>query len=232
MKNTLACLAAVGGLILCASVKEYTPTSGYEPRTMRGWSILVNRELLNEHAELAERTLELLEHQLYQITRAVPAQAVQELRQVSFWVEYRAPRHPCMCYHPSRPWLQENGFNPEKAGGIEIANAENFLAWTRDQPWMVLHEMAHAYHHQVLGYDQPELKQAFAAAVKGGRYQSVLHVSGRLRRAYALNNDQEYFAECTEAFFGTNDFYPFVRAELKQHDPPMHDLLKKLWKAE
>ena len=42
----------------------------------------------------------------------------------------------------------------------------------------------------------------------------------------------EYFAESTEAFFGTNDFYPFVRAELKQHDPKMFDLLWKLWGAE
>ena len=25
----------------------------------------------------------------------------------------------------------------------------------------------------------------------------------------------EYFAEASEAFFGTNDFYPFVRAELR-----------------
>jgi hypothetical protein len=41
----------------------------------------------------------------------------------------------------------------------------------------------------------------------------------------------EYFAEATEAFFGTNDFYPFVRSELKQHDPQMYDLLRKLWEA-
>ena len=47
-----------------------------------------------------------------------------------------------------------------------------------------------------------------------------------------MNNDQEYFAESTEAFFGTNDFYPFVRSELQQHDPNMYQLLKKLWKVE
>jgi len=47
-----------------------------------------------------------------------------------------------------------------------------------------------------------------------------------------LNNDQEYFAESTEAFFGTNDFYPFVRSELQHHDPHMYQLLKKLWRGE
>jgi hypothetical protein len=136
-----------------------------------------------------------------------------------------------MCYHPSREWLQENDFIPEKAGSIEIANAENFLTWTLDQPWMVLHELAHAYHHKVIGYDHAELKQAFEHARSTGCYDSVLHVSGASRRAYALNNDQEYFAECTEAFFGTNDFYPFVRSELKQHDPQAYALLESLWKV-
>jgi hypothetical protein len=33
------------------------------------------------------------------------------------------------------------------------------------------------------------------------------------------------------AYFGTNDFYPFVRAELKQHDPEMHDLIENLWRV-
>ena len=39
----------------------------------------------------------------------------------------------------------------------------------------------------------------------------------------------EYFAEATEAFFGTNDFYPFVRSELERHDPELFGLLKLLW---
>ena len=47
--------------------------------------------------------------------------------------------------------------------------------------------------------------------------------------AYALNNPQEYFAESTEAYFGVNDFYPFVRAELKEHDPDMSSLMQTLW---
>ena len=39
----------------------------------------------------------------------------------------------------------------------------------------------------------------------------------------------EYFAEGTEAYFDRNDFYPFVRAELKEHDPVLHDLLEEIW---
>ena len=52
---------------------------------------------------------------------------------------------------------------------------------------------------------------------------------GRKVRAYAAENEKEYFAESTEAYFGSNDFFPFVRAELKEHDPKMYDLLEKVW---
>ena len=45
----------------------------------------------------------------------------------------------------------------------------------------------------------------------------------------AARGHKEYFAESSEAYFGKNEFYPFVRAELKQHDPNMYALLEKLW---
>ena len=44
-----------------------------------------------------------------------------------------------------------------------------------------------------------------------------------------MTDQKEYFAECTEAFFGTNDHYPFVRAELKEHDPQMYAVVKEVW---
>lgn len=215
-----------------ATAGGYTPTAGYAVREIEGWKVLVNRELLSDHARLAEDVLELLRFQLYQITRVAADEPLQELQKIPIWVEYKAPRHPCMCYHPSRGWLTNNGFNPEKQRSVEIANAENFLKWTIGQPWMVLHELAHGYHHNVLGHGHKELHLAYERAVESEKYESVLHISGRSKRAYALNNDQEYFAECTEAFFGTNDFYPFVRSELKQHDEEMYKLLRKLWKVE
>ena len=53
--------------------------------------------------------------------------------------------------------------------------------------------------------------------------------TGRTVRHYALSNHKEYFAESTEAYLGVNDFYPFVRAELKVHDPKMFGLMEKFW---
>jgi hypothetical protein len=134
-----------------------------------------------------------------------------------------------MCYHVSPDWLRSHGMNPEKVGAVEIANCKNFLTWTHQQPWMVLHELAHGYHDRVLGYDNADVHSAYQAAVESKAYESVLHINGRKQRHYALTNDREYFAEATEAYFGTNDFFPFVRAELKQHDPRGYGMIEKAW---
>jgi hypothetical protein len=208
----------------------YEPTTSYEKRDVRGWLVLVHKSLVEEHAELGEQVLELIDFQLYQIARVVPKPALEKLRQIPIWVEYADPRHPCACYHVSRRWLRANGFNPEKAGSVEIANSRRFLEWTRDQPWMLLHELAHGYHHRFLGgYGNPEIAAAWKAAMEQGLYDEVLHCRGSRRPAYAKNNPQEYFAELSEAWFGVNDFYPFVRAEVREHDPKAAELLRRLW---
>lgn len=119
-------------------------------------------------------------------------------------------------------------FHPHMARGVELGNARNFISWTKQQPWMVLHEMAHAYNDQVIG-DDPRIKAAHEEMKKSGAYESVPYIGGGKKRHYALENEKEYFAESTEAFFGKNDFYPFVRAELEKADPRICALLKELW---
>ena len=209
---------------------DFDPTSAYVKKRIEDWNVLVNKRLLEkEHKELCEKTLKLLGDHLFRISRVVPAKALAKLRKVPIWVEVAHPEHACMCYHVSAGWLRDHGMNPEKAGAVELANARNFLSWTVQQPWMVLHELAHAYHHQFLGFGHAGVRACYKRAVESKSYVSVLHINGRKERAYALTNDKEYFAEASEAFFGTNDFYPFVRAELKQHDPKMYALLEKVW---
>ena len=224
----MAALVLVAALGVTAAQPGFEPTSSYAVQTITGWRVYVHNQLLNEKKKLGAETLDLLRAKLCVVARTVPKRALAKLRQVAIWVECN-PRVACACYHPSRKWLEGHGFNPEKARSIEIGGPRNFLNWSGHQPSMVLHELAHAYHHQVLGYGHGEVKAAFTRAVESKRYESVLNYNGKKVRHYALNNDQEYFAEMTEAYFGTNDFYPFVRAELKEHDPEMHTLLRKLW---
>lgn len=208
---------------------RYDPTSDYTKSTVQGFTVYTNNRLPAEKPDLAAKVAELLAAKLLEINRTVPPKALERLHHVAIWVELDDPKFPGGCYHPSREWLLENGFNPDKAKCIELGNAANFLTWSLDQPSMVLHEMAHAYHDQVLGYDNPDIKAAYKHALATGLYQSVLYCRGGKKRAYALTNDQEYFAELSEAYFGVNDFYPFVRAEVQEYDPVMYKVLGKVW---
>ena len=94
---------------------------------------------------------------------------------------------------------------------------------------VVLHELSHAFHDQVLGFDDKRVKKAFEQAKMLKLYDKVQHVGGKVGRAYAMTNEREYFAELTEAYFGRNDFYPFTREELRQHDPIGYKMIEKAW---
>ena len=209
----------------------WDPVEGYDRRTLLGWKVLVNKKFLAANASLAERTLVHLQDHLYRITHMLPPPASAKLRQIPIWVEEKHPKHPCMCYHVSAEWLRNNDMNPEKAGAVEIANAANFLERSKQQPWMVLHEMAHGYHHKFLadGYENKDVLRAYRNAMEKKLYDSVLDSAGGKRKHYACNNQMEYFAEATEAYFGVNDFHPFVRAELKVYDPAGYAMIGKLW---
>jgi hypothetical protein len=224
-------------LLLCAflivptSAGAFDATDRYDRREVEGWPVYVHKDLLAD-APLADQCLALLRVKLFDVQRVLPAAAVAKLKVVPIWLELNHRKFPGACYHPSKRWLEENDVNPDKAGAVEISNARHFLAWTIDQPSMVLHELAHAYHHRVIGHGHADVNAAYDAAKRSGKYAKVLQIRGRVQRHYALNNAQEYFAEASEAFFGTNDFYPFVRAELREFDPQGEAAVRKAWGVE
>ncbi len=120
---------------------------------------------------------------------------------------------------------------PAMEKGMKLANAKNFLSWTYEQPWMVMHELAHAYHHHFLdkGFENAEISESWTRITESKKYESVLHWNGKHSKHYALTNPMEYFAETTESYFGSNDFFPFVAAELKTFDPESDELMRKIW---
>jgi hypothetical protein len=202
--------------------KGFTPTSEYVDRLVEGWSVKL-------HRDVPDPALRLLENRLQDIVRLVPAKAVDELRKVPIWFGGRDGKKGTAEYHPDRGWLEKNGYNPEKAKCVDLGSPTSFVFEMKRQPFMVLHELAHAYHDRFLGFGHDKIRAAFDQAVKDGKYESVLFWDGRKVKHYALSDHKEYFAEGTEAYFGTNDFFPFVRAELKSHDPGLFEVLESVW---
>ncbi|MBA4017626.1 MAG: metallopeptidase [Pirellula sp.] len=208
------------------------PTIEREEKTIEGWRVRVDKRLLTGPAgELGRRAERLLRDKLYEISELAPQQQLERLRRVNIVVDLDHGRLTSMQYHPSAEWLRTNGYAVDLEKCFHIPSAERFvgLRHQRTQPWCVLHELAHAYHDQVLGFDDKEIRAAYEAAKAGGTYDDVLHIHGHKTKHYALTTPMEYFAELSEAYFGTNDFYPFVRGELMQHDPRAHAILEKTW---
>ena len=200
-------------------------------RDLVGWTLHISPKI---DAAALNKALPLLQAQLEEIVRVVPAKAVVELQKVPLWINPEYPKVPPRAeYHPGAGWLKENGRDPAMAKGIEFTNVRIFEAETRRMPNFALHELAHAFHDRVLGFEHPQIEAAYQKAKAAGLYDRVQRQDSegrkRLDRAYAMTNAKEYFAECSEAFFTKNDFYPFTKEELQKHDPEMFALLTKLW---
>lgn len=208
-------------------------TAGYTTRTIEGWTVHVSEELLEKEKEATARALELLREQCRKVADALPAGKLKFLQSVPVWMSATPAdgKHRGE-YHPDAAWLRDHGYNPAKAKAIEFSNIPIFEKEIIRMPVLLLHELAHAYHDQVLGYDHPEIAAAYRRAVRGGTYDSVARTGYEPQKAYAMENPMEYFAETTEAYFGANDFFPFNRADLKEHDPEMFALLERIWLIE
>lgn len=228
------------GLIKKKQTERFQAATGKKPqgdRILSGWTVHVSTRLIAEQSAEVEKALQLMQAQMDEIVKKVPAAALAELRKVPLWVSPEYPKTPPRAeYHPNAGWLRDNGRDPQMAKGVEFTNVRIFEAECRRMPNFTLHELAHAYHDRVLGYEHAEIQVVFEKAQAGGKYERVQRQDSegrkRLDRAYAMTNAKEYFAECTEAYFSSNDFYPFNREELQKHDPEMFALLGKVWGEE
>lgn len=207
------------------------PTA-HTARTVEGWKVRVDDRLLEPaNAELTKTALRFLETRLADIKVVVPADRLAKLQAVTIQLDLTHGKIGPMQYHPSAGWLKKNGYSPELAKCVHLPRAADLMTKRniREQPWVILHELAHAYHDQVLGFDNPRVREAFEAYKKSGRGDKALLHDGRRVKHYALTNPQEFFAEMTEAYFGSNDFFPFNRAELKESEPAIYDLMADVW---
>jgi len=222
---TFLCLTAF------AAEKPAIPTV-HTTRNIEGWTVRVDDRLLKgDGAALGERALKLLNARLIAITIVVPEKALAKLREITIEVDLDYAGLRPMQYHPDAGWLKKNGYSEALAKCVHIPEVEGFLSPFENHrmPWVVLHELAHAYHDQVLGFEEPRIMAAWKKFCDSGKYKSVLTSYGAMREHYGLTNQKEFFAEMTESYFGSNDFYPFVTGELKKEEPELFALLEEIW---
>jgi dipeptidyl-peptidase-4 len=208
----------------------------FRSESICGWQVHIDRRLDQAMPEETREALRILEIQLRQISECIPTGPLEDLRQVSLWMSPEYDGFPPRAeYHPDAGWLREHGRDETMARGIEFTNIRIFRREWQRMPNFALHELAHAYHDRVLGYDEPRVIACYERAKAAGSYRDVERrdADGVVTRAtaYAMTDPCEYFAECTEAYFARNDFFPFTRDELEAYDPTITRLLATLWKT-
>lgn len=233
----------VGDALGKAMVKLLTPAkqpahpakpTAHTVRKIEGWTVRVDDRLLREpDAALGTRALRFLEGKLSDVKVVLPQDKVKTLQSVTIVLDLTHGKLGPMQYHPSAGWLKANGYSIDLAKCVHIPRAADLPTKRNinEQPWVILHELAHAYHDQVLGFDEPRIKEAYEKYKKSGRGEKALLYNGKRVRHYALTNHKEFFAEMTEAYFGVNDFFPFNRAELIEAEPEIHELLQLVWES-
>jgi hypothetical protein len=200
-------------------------------RRIEGWLVKVDDRLLQPNNRVGIRALQLLEAQLANIRSVVSSNSLEKLQKVVIILDLDHGKLKPAQYHPSAGWLEGHGYARDLEKCVHIPLASNFAnaRHNSEQPWCVMHELAHAYNDQVLGFENEEIKKAYERYKASGHGESVLFVAGGKKKHYALTNHKELFAEMTEAYFGMNDFFPFNRGELKAEEPEIYELLKKIW---
>lgn len=202
-------------------------------KNIEGWTVHVDPALLEngEHAEKGEKALKNARQPPSAHLHSPPQRATRQNTKDGNLARKQTPRAHRNAISPGAGWLKDRGYDPRLAKKVHITNAS--ALFSRDQmlkhPAVILHELAHAYHDQVLGFGEQTIIASYDAAMKKGILERVKLFTGRIVRHYGATNHKEYFAEATEAYLYRNDFYPFVAAELKEHDPKAFAVMKKIW---
>lgn len=215
------------------SLKHLPPLPiSHTVRQIEGWTVRVDDRLLGgDGAAAGERALKLLTARLVTIVVVINEEPLAKLREVPIQLDMTHGALRPLQYHPSAGWLKRNGYSETLAKCVHIPSVQGFLSPFENhrQPSAILHELAHAYHDRVLGFDEARIVAAWKKFRDSGCYKSVLTSPGAMREHYALTNEKEFFAEMTESYLAVNDFYPFVAGELKEAEPELFKLMSEIW---
>jgi hypothetical protein len=203
----------------------------HEVREIEGWTVHVDGSLLHgEHEKMGALALRILAQRLNEIALKLPEEPVARMREVPIFLDRNHPmgnNH----YHPDEDWLVERGYDPALTRAVQITHAKTLIreASRPQSTSVMLHELAHAYHDQVLGFDHPDILTTYQQFCDSRKFDRVAYITGRQMPHYALTDHKEYFAEMTETFFVGNGYYPFNHYQLYHEHQPSYDLLARIW---
>ncbi|MGD0536928.1 MAG: hypothetical protein ABSC03_04695 [Verrucomicrobiota bacterium] len=212
------------------------PERSYAMTNLNGWTLQLEQELLDRQPVLAQRAANRLAAKLAGVMDLLPRRAHGVLRRLPVFLllgeesvhgghdngaEYfqrQAPDHwPLL----DRRWRS----------ALVVYSAPNYDQLSEQWATRVLvHELAHAWQLEQWPEKQPDILGAWEQAVQKGLYLKVKAANGSvIERAYAMENQLEYFAELSMAYFWRGEYEPLDRAALRERDPAGFAMIEKMW---
>ncbi len=208
---------------------------GYTVSAIKGFTTVISDEAMKMHraSKLARKPLKALELELSRIENLLPEKTVDALRTVPIWVEWddqlqatngRRGWVMAVYYGGHQLSMLRQGQHPLKAKCVTLLRLRRLTA--EHQPerdsgrCVLLHELAHAVHSEVLGRSNPSVKLAYQQAMERKLYDPKM---------YATTNEMEFFAEFTCSYFNQLNYFPRTRSQLAKHDPSTYQLMRRIW---
>ncbi len=207
---------------------------GYKRYTVEGFTVLVSHDVLKADVSKYEvKPIDVLHRELKTITKIMTPKQVDTLRKLVIWAEWdeateltngRNGSAVAVYYGGHQASLLAQGKHPLKAKTVTVLSTKGLTE--EHQPkrdsgrCVLLHELAHAVHDQLLGRDHAGIRAAFTQAMERKLYDKGQYIS---------TNEAEFFAEVTSAYFDQLHHFPQTRDDLKKHDPVAHKLMEDIW---
>lgn len=208
---------------------------GYERHVIQGFTLLISQEVLhrNKTEKYERKPLEVLELELKTVVRIMNPKALAVLRRLILWVDWdeqedlpsgRKGLATAMYYGSNQLSMLKKGKHPLRSNTVSILRMKALTEEHQPQDdsgrCVLLHEIAHAVHHQLLGNENLQIKSAYQQAMERKLYDKTM---------YASTNDFEFFAELSCAYLDKLQYYPRTREELKKHDPVTFKVMAAVW---
>lgn len=224
------------GPVIRNSVDFRNPRRHYETVRINGAVIHVEKQLLAETPEMAQKAIQRLSTNRAKVLERLPVATRERLAALEWFLLYGSKAEgggwdtglEYFQHHAPQHYAH---IDPRWGNAITVYSADNYARisdlWALK---VVVHELAHAYHLTQWPERQADILQAWEHAVELGLYCGVEGDDGQaVDQAYAVVNQLEYFAELSCMTFAGCQYYPFNRAQLKTYDPAGFAMIVKMW---
>lgn len=205
--------------------RAHTELTGY------GIRIIAETELLETNPQLTLACARRLQQKVQQALALMP----KEHRHLFAGIRYYLFNGSLSSYGGKDGGLwyfrTGNGISKRFDDSIIINSAQQYFEATEELAlWVVVHELAHGFNYYQWRRFWPGQQAAYQNAIARKLYQWPGKTPvDKPRRAYALTNAREYFAELSAMFFARHYYPPYDRQGLAAYDPQGYALMTKAW---